>query len=103
MLDTTLDYNFMSVPRKQDEGKIIYQISDGSNIVVKYPEVKQRIPNYCDPYIDSKYKGYQRDEIYRFGIIFLIIRMSLVLFIGQQISNSRIHLKYLLGIFICSL
>lgn len=70
MLDTTLDYNFMSVPRKQDEGRVIYQVSDGSSTVVKYPEVKQRIPNYCDPYIDSKYKGYQRDEIYRFGIIF---------------------------------
>lgn len=29
-----------------------------------------RIDNYCDPYIASAYKGYQRDEIYRFGIIF---------------------------------
>lgn len=29
-----------------------------------------RIPNYADPYIAANYKGYQRDEIYRFGIIF---------------------------------
>lgn len=29
-----------------------------------------RIPNYADPYIASHFRGYQRDEIYRFGIIF---------------------------------
>lgn len=29
-----------------------------------------RIPNYSDPYISSRFKGYQRDEIYRFGIVF---------------------------------
>lgn len=29
-----------------------------------------RIPNYADPYIAANFKGYQRDEIYRFGIIF---------------------------------
>ena len=28
------------------------------------------IPNYSDPYICANYVGYQRDEIYRFGIIF---------------------------------
>ena len=28
------------------------------------------IPNYADPYICANYLGYQRDEIYRFGIIF---------------------------------
>lgn len=28
------------------------------------------IPNYADPYICAKFLGYQRDEIYRFGIIF---------------------------------
>lgn len=27
-------------------------------------------PNYADPYIAAKYTGYQRDEIYRFGIVF---------------------------------
>lgn len=29
-----------------------------------------RIPNYADPFIAANLKGYQRDEIYRFGIIF---------------------------------
>lgn len=33
-------------------------------------ETQNRIPNYADPYIAANYKGYQRDEIYRFGIIF---------------------------------
>lgn len=28
------------------------------------------IPNYSDPFICANYLGYQRDEIYRFGIIF---------------------------------
>lgn len=28
------------------------------------------IPNYSDPYVCANYVGYQRDEIYRFGIIF---------------------------------
>lgn len=28
------------------------------------------LPNYSDPYICANYLGYQRDEIYRFGIIF---------------------------------
>lgn len=31
---------------------------------------KKIIPNYSDPYVCANYLGYQRDEIYRFGIIF---------------------------------
>lgn len=38
------------------------QLGNGSKLT--------RIPNYSDPDIDSRFKGYQRDEIYRFGIIF---------------------------------
>lgn len=30
---------------------------------------KQRIPNYSDPVISSELTGYNRDEVYRFGII----------------------------------
>ena len=30
---------------------------------------KQRIPNYADPIIASELTGYNRDEVYRFGII----------------------------------
>lgn len=39
-----------------------FSISLGSNSV--------RIPNYADPSISARCKGYQRDEVYRFGIIF---------------------------------
>lgn len=34
------------------------------------PSSSKRLPNYADPVIASKCKSYQRDEIYRFGIIF---------------------------------
>lgn len=39
-----------------------FSMSLGSN--------ETRIPNYADPAISAKCKGYQRDEVYRFGIIF---------------------------------
>lgn len=29
-----------------------------------------RTPNYADPFIASKFMGYMRDEVYRFGIVF---------------------------------
>ena len=31
---------------------------------------RAHIPNYSDPYVCANFLGYQRDEIYRFGIIF---------------------------------
>lgn len=40
------------------------------SIIMQDVKVTNRIPNYADPYIASHFKGYQRDEIYRFGIIF---------------------------------
>ena len=33
------------------------------------PEYSRQM-NYADPYIDANFRGYQRDEIYRFGIVF---------------------------------
>ena len=46
----------------------------GSNlqqsIILDDTNTASRIPNYADPYIAAHFKGYQRDEIYRFGIIF---------------------------------
>lgn len=42
--------------------KKIYTLPTDSN--------RSFIPNYSDPYICANYLGYQRDEIYRFGIIF---------------------------------
>ena len=41
-----------------------------STITFSDSDTSTRIPNYADPYISSKFKGYTRDEIYRFGIIF---------------------------------
>jgi hypothetical protein len=44
-----------------------------------------RIPNYADPYISAYFKGYQRDEVYRFGIVFYNNKMipSPVYWIGD--------------------
>lgn len=53
--------NLIASNRDESDNYII-QLEDGSN--------KYRQPNYADPYISSKFKSYQRDEIYRFGIIF---------------------------------
>jgi hypothetical protein len=41
--------------------------------------------NYADPIIDSRYRSYQRDEIYRFGIVFYNDKFipSPVLWIGD--------------------
>lgn len=35
-----------------------------------YVNTPTRIFNYADPYIAANYKSYQRDEVYRFGIVF---------------------------------
>ena len=47
-----------------DDGNLkdIHTIQDGN--------LRKIIPNYADPYICANFLGYQRDEIYRFGIIF---------------------------------
>lgn len=39
-------------------------------VELKDTSTESRQPNYADPYIAANFKGYQRDEIYRFGIIF---------------------------------
>lgn len=44
-------------------GSTVSQISLGASGI-------SRFRNYADPYFASKYKGYQRDEVYRFGIVF---------------------------------
>jgi hypothetical protein len=46
---------------------------DGITICKSTPVPKNGraiIPNYSDPFICTNYVGYQRDEIYRFGVIF---------------------------------
>lgn len=49
----------------------IYDVNSNQQIgTVKYPVREIRYDNYSDPYFSSKFKSYQRDEIYRFGIVF---------------------------------
>ena len=45
-----------------ESGSVIDTISASNQIM--------SIPNYSNPYVCANYLGYQRDEIYRFGIIF---------------------------------
>lgn len=45
-------------------------ISTGMKTITLPSTGRAIIPNYSDPYICSHFLGYQRDEIYRFGIIF---------------------------------
>lgn len=49
-----------------------YVLSENGNIVDIFtaPNSTMYVPNYADPYVCANYLGYQRDEIYRFGIIF---------------------------------
>lgn len=86
-----VSYNFVTVPIKLSEQQDGYRANNDcsmdvaatamSNIVgtnVDYDTTfslslgsyENRTPNYADPAIAAKCKGYQRDEIYRFGIIF---------------------------------
>lgn len=44
-------------------------LGTSSSYVFPYQLASRQI-NYADPYIASRFKGYQRDEVYRFGIIF---------------------------------
>ena len=43
---------------------------DGTLCKITSTNGQNIIPNYSDPYVCANFLGYQRDEIYRFGIIF---------------------------------
>lgn len=47
-------------------------VNESGTIIKSIPTPNGRaiVPNYSDPYICANYLGYQRDEVYRFGIIF---------------------------------
>lgn len=62
----------MDVPAEKLDSITITRQSGSTEVIDEpYAELDDyRIPNYADPYIDAKLKGYQRDEVYRFGIIF---------------------------------
>lgn len=88
-----IEYNFTTVPIELSEVQKKFRLDNdcsmnvmpktmssipltnvGSGTVVNLPlgdsSTYSRIPNYADPYISARFKGYQRDEIYRFGIVF---------------------------------
>lgn len=63
----------MDVPTVRNNTRYINR-GDSKMPEILQPTEEQKnnpyIPNYADPYIAANYRGYQRDEIYRFGIIF---------------------------------
>lgn len=69
-LNRQIENHTISVNKSYIEGLVTSHIEDTKTKFIKFPKAEERINNYADPYIDSKYKGYQRDEIYRFGIVF---------------------------------
>lgn len=57
------------VSPRQDAMYVKNDLMDQTHAIT-FPVSTPRIHNYADPYFASKFKGYQRDEIYRFGIVF---------------------------------
>ena len=56
----------------QTTSSMTFYLLDGlkdTSINRSIPEYSRQM-NYADPYIDANFRGYQRDEIYRFGIVF---------------------------------
>lgn len=61
----------MDVPSERIEKVVINKTNNTSDTIKLYSNIAaKRTPNYTDPYIDANFRGYQRDEIYRFGIVF---------------------------------
>lgn len=62
----------MNVRPKQMSSIVATNVGYNTTEVIQFKDTstQTRIPNYADPYISSHFKGYQRDEVYRFGIIF---------------------------------
>lgn len=62
---------FMNVSSKVLSSVPLYYVDNGATVTTHNFEdgEKQRIPNYADPIIASELTGYNRDEVYRFGII----------------------------------
>lgn len=66
-------FTFTSEPVQSSSIPVYYINFDGTKVKatdIKLNENKRRLFNYANPEIDSLVCGYQRDEIYRFGIIF---------------------------------
>lgn len=105
---TNIEYNFCTIPielsEKQKQLKLDHNTSmnvrsrimnsvSATNVgtsttgAISFNQsgTQTRIPNYADPYISAYFKGYQRDEVYRFGIVFYNNKMipSPVYWIGD--------------------
>lgn len=66
-----VSYNMELSSSKRPTNSIKLRCPETGETVFTYQgDGKSRIRNYCDPYYVSNFLGYQRDEIYRFGIIF---------------------------------
>ena len=48
----------------------LYNLDDKTTASNQTIPQQTRLMNYADPYLAANYKSYQRDEVYRFGIIF---------------------------------
>ena len=48
----------------------LYNLDDKTTALNQTIPQQTRLMNYADPYLAANYKSYQRDEVYRFGIIF---------------------------------
>ena len=67
-----LQYNMeLNSSSKIKNIKHVYDF-ETSSVVTSYSNTESiaRIDNYADPYFVANFLGYQRDEVYRFGIIF---------------------------------
>lgn len=77
----------MNVKSTSKNSTTITNIGSGITETVPFNAsgTQTRIPNYADPYISAYFEGYQRDELYRFGIVFYNNKMmpSPVYWIGD--------------------
>lgn len=48
----------------------LYNLDDKTTAINQSVPRQTRLRNYADPYLAANYRSYQRDEVYRFGIIF---------------------------------
>lgn len=58
-----MNYNLLGTDQASYETADYY-----NNESVNFKELG--VANYSNPYLDAKYRSYQRDEIYRFGVVF---------------------------------
>lgn len=56
---TSIDGTYLSNPQTKNK-----------EVLIQFPHRRKALDNYADPILSSLYTGYQRDEVYRFGIVF---------------------------------